>query len=446
MTSPKDIAVFLEEYWHKKIGLLVAEIFGISAISVLLASLHSEVLWWVCASIFLSLAIYITWRYTTGPPVVPKDKVGFIVCISCSDENELKTIVEDFVVPLRQLVKSGKTGRSFHFVEMPQYFAKQIVDADSANEMRVRCKAHFMIYGRARKRNVNGKETHVIELGGSVAHQPISDQVQKTLAAEFSELLPRNVHVPTENDLFAFQFTSEWAGIVARYIIGVAAACSGDIDYAEDLYQEVLSSLQNKNQSFPIYRKLKERVPNRLAELYETRATHCHNKWAETHDPAFLAEVDEWLDKIEPQCQNRSVVITLRAITSFLARRSVDESIRLLKKLRQDGSRIWQCNMAFLYAYKGNLKQTTRHYRQASNCVVELDNLYQIEDFICWILEQEPKKYQLYYCLGFINWQIKEDKILALEYFEKFLELCTGTDFVQERNLTQEWVTDLQTH
>lgn len=445
MSSPKEIAQFLEEYWHKKSGLASAEIISISVLIALLANASAGWLLGVCLTLLLALSIYIFWRYTTRPPVVPKDKVGFLVCITCSDEEELKTIVEDFIAPLRQLVKSGKAGNTFHFLEMPQHFARQVIDADSASEMRIRCKAHFMIYGRARRRVINGKENHIIELEGAVAHQPISEQVQENLVTEFSELLPRNVHVSTENDLFAFQFTSEWAEIVARYIIGIAAACSGDIKYAEDLYLDVLSRLQNKDQNFPVYRKLKERVPRRLAELYEAMASSCYEKWTDTHDASYLTEIDDWLDKIDPAIKDRNTTLNLRAITLFLTRRSVDESIGLLKRVRDDGNRIWQCNMAFLYAYKGNLKQAIRHYRHASKCDFEQDNFYQIEDFINWMLEQEPTKYQLYYCLGFINWIIKEDRVLALENFNKFLELRAKSEYLQEKDLTEKWMEELST-
>jgi hypothetical protein len=443
MSSLKEMAQFLEESWYRKSGLTTAEIVSVSALTTLLASTNAGWLLWICIIPLCTLGIFIVWRYTTRPPIVPKDKVGFLVCISCTDEGELRTIVEDFIAPLRKLVKSGKAGNSFHFVEMPQHFAKQVIDADSASEMRIRCKAHFMIYGRAHRRVINGKENHIIELDGAVAHQPISDQMQKKLEAEFSELLPRNVQVSTENDLFAFQFTSEWTEIVARYVIGIAAACSGDIQYAELLYRDVLSRLHDKDQNFPIYRKLKERIPSRLAELYEAMASSCHEKWAETHDPTFLTEIDGWLDKIDPVCQDRNVALTLRAITLFLTSRSVDKAIGLLKKLRDDNNRIWQCNMAFLYAYKGNLKQAARHYRQASRCNYGQDYFYQIEDFINWILEQEPSKYQLYYCLGFINWIIKEDRILALEYFRKFRELRASTEYLQEKALAEEWVGQL---
>lgn len=443
MSSPKEIAQFLEEYWYKTSGLVTAEIISISALLTLLATTNAGWLLWVCLIPLLALSIYGLWRYTARPPIVPKDKVGFLVCIVCSDADEHSTIVEDFITPLRKLVKSGKAGNTFHFVEMPQHFARQVVDADSANEMRIRCKAHFMIHGRARRRVIDGKETHIIELEGAVAHQPISEQVHTNLVAEFSELLPRNVHVPTENDLFAFQFTSEWAEIVARYIIGIAAACSGDINYAENLYLDVLSHLQTKDQNFPVYRKLKERVPNRLAELYEAMATSSHEKWAETYNPTYLTEVDKWLDKIDPSCKNRGIALNLGAITAFLTRRSVDESIGLLKKAREDSNRIWQCNMAFLYAYKGNLKQAIRHYRQASKCNFEQDNFYQIEDFINWLLEQEPEKYQMYYCLGFINWQIKEDYVLALEHFNRFLELRHETEYLQEKELAEKWIDEM---
>lgn len=443
MSSPKEIAQFLEEYWYKKSGLAATEIISVSAAIALLASANAGLLLGLALTAVLAISIYVLWRYTTRPPVVPKDKVGFLVCITCSDEEELKTIVEDFITPLRQLVKSGKAGNTFHFVEMPQHFARQVMDADSANEMRIRCKAHFMIYGRARRKIINGKEKHIIELEGAVAHQPISDQVKNDLVTEFAELLPRNVHVSTENDLFAFQFTSEWAEIVARYIIGVAAACSGDIKYAEMLYLDVRSRLQSKDQNFPVYRKLKDRLPIRLAELYEAMASSEHIKWTETHDPSCLTEIDGWLDKIDPACQDRPSALYLRAISLFLISRSVDKAIVLLKKLRDEGNRIWQCNLAFLYAYKGDLKHAIRHYRNASKCNFSEDNFYQIEDFINWILEQEPTKYQLYYCLGFLNLEFKVDRVLALENFNRFLKLRNTTEFLQEKDLAEKWVKEL---
>lgn len=442
MPSLTEIFQFLEENWFKKSGLITAEIVSIIITSTLLVTANAEFYWW-SLPIGIGLIIWFVWIFTTKPPVVPENKIGFLVCITCSDKEELRDITDDFITPLRKLVKSGKTGDVFHFVDMPQHFAREIVDAESALRMRVRCKAHFMIYGRVRRKIINKEENHIVELEGVVAHQPIPNQVSDSLATEFTELLPRNVQIPKDNDLFAFQFTSEWTEIVARYIIGVAAAYSGDINYAEDLYRDVLLRLQNKGQNFPIYRKLKERIPHRLAELYEAMASTCFSKWSETRNSDYLTEVDEWLDKIDEVVKDNKSVLFLRAITTFLTTCSAEKAIGMLKRVKESDNQIWQCNMAFLYAYKGALKKAIQHYRHAVRCDHQQEKLFQIEDFIHWLIEQKPTKYQLYYCLGFINMEIKGDQILAIENFKKFIELCDEAEYIQEKNFAKNWVREL---
>lgn len=444
MLSLQETTQFIEKNWSKKSGLIAAEIL-LLAITVPVLTTNTNLPPWMnlIIPVVIGAVIFIFWFFTTKPPKVPTGRIGFLVCITCKDKQELEIINEDFIVPLRNLIKSGKTGKTFHFIEIRQHLAKNVIDTDSANELRIRCNAHFMIYGRVRRRTINNKENHVIELEGAVAHQPISDQVRDNLAAEFSELLPRSVHIPLENDMFAFQFTSEWAGIVARYIIGIAASYSGDTKYAEDLYHEVLLRLQNKDSSFPIFRKLKERIPARLADIYEAEASACYLKWANTYDLECLQEVENCLDKIDPKFQNRQSCLVLKAIILFLTKRSVEESIRLLKKVKAHDNKSWQCNMAFLYGYKGNLKQATRHYRFASKCNYEQNTLYQVEDFINWVIEQEPSKFQLYYCLGFINMEIKGDQVLALENFENFLKFRSDSYFLQEKELAEKWVYEL---
>lgn len=195
MPSLKEIFQFLEENWFKKSGLITAEIVSIIITSTLLVTANAEFHWWGLL-IGIGLIIWFVWLFTTKPSVVPENKIGFLVCITCSDKEELRDITDDFITPLRKLVKSGKTGDAFHFVDMPQHFAREVVDAESALRMRVRCKAHFMIYGRVRRKIINKEENHIVELEGVVAHQPIPNQVSDSLAKEFTELLPRNVQIP----------------------------------------------------------------------------------------------------------------------------------------------------------------------------------------------------------------------------------------------------------
>lgn len=122
MFSSKETAQFIDEYWPKKSGLAAAEIISFLALSTLLVAINVSLLLWACIILLVGISIFFLWPYTSRPPVVSKDKIGFLVCITCSDEKELSIIVEDFISPLRQLVKSGKVGDSFYFVKPAIFF------------------------------------------------------------------------------------------------------------------------------------------------------------------------------------------------------------------------------------------------------------------------------------------------------------------------------------
>jgi hypothetical protein len=107
------------------------------------------------------------------------------------------------------LIKSGRTASLFRFIDLPNRIATNIVDSEDAEALRMKCHAHFMLWGRVRLRTLDGKEHHVIDLNGVVAHRRIPENMKKAFATEFSELLPQRVMIPQENDLLIFQFTSE---------------------------------------------------------------------------------------------------------------------------------------------------------------------------------------------------------------------------------------------
>lgn len=63
---------------------------------------------------------------------------------------------------------------------------------------------------------------------------------------------------------------------------------------------------------------------------------------------------------------------------------------------------------------------------------------------MCWLLEEEPEKYQIYYCLGFMNWKAKGDSTQAVRDFEAFLSAGNEHEFTKERELTQEWIAEIR--
>jgi len=438
---------FIKNNWHLKTGLLGSELAYILFIATVSNLLGLDKNFPIAFILLGNIAIWVCWLYSNKPPRTPNNKVGFLVSIYCSDEDDFKKIKEDLLVPLQQHIKGGNSGKVFHFMELQQHLAEKCLDSQIAQKVRIESGAQFMLFGRVRKRiGEDGEPHYFFDLEGAVAHALVSEAMSKRLSQEFTELLPRRVEVLSENDLFSFQFTSDWAGIVAKYIIGIAAAISGDIIYAEQLYDDVEHSLIEKNNSFPIFLKLKERLPVRRVEIYEAMASAWHAEWIVDYELSKLMKVYQWLQKVDPEQRSRPGVLGLYAICEFVLNKNVEKAITHIKKLEQPSNPIWQLNMAFLYGYKGQLKQAIRHYRNASQLNIQVDTINQVEGFINWILAGNPELIHLNYILGFFNWQIRGDSLLAKNNFESFLEKSDESSYSKERELTAEWIETIKTY
>jgi hypothetical protein len=136
----------------------------------------------------------------------------------------------------------------------------------------------------------------------------------------------------------------------------------------------------------------------------------------------------------------------LESLFHFLANRDTKAAIEVLQKCAHKviTSCVWRLNLAFLYAYEGNLGETLRQYCIVADYKVEPITLAQIEEFLCWIIEEEPDKYQFYFCLGYINWRIKGDAKRAILDFEEFLQLRKINQFEREHKLVTSWLKQLQ--
>jgi hypothetical protein len=96
--------------------------------------------------------------------------------------------------------------------------------------------------------------------------------------------------------------------------------------------------------------------------------------------------------------------------------------------------------MAFLNAYSGNLRKAAQFYRNGMMQHVDQPVVLQIEEFIYWMLDEEPQKYQLHYCLGYISWKIKADHKQAIKEFQNFLSKGNDQEYTQERDLVRQWM------
>ncbi|MDA3788487.1 MAG: hypothetical protein PF503_08340 [Desulfobacula sp.] len=439
----KQIVDLVQLNWHKRIGLGAGILLGFLIVSSIVNSIKPSQTMIVSSYILTSIFVFILWFMSNKTPKTPKGKIGFVVCIKTSNEEEERVIKEDFISTLRNLLKTGKAGHTFHFIEIPQYKAKTVKDIDDAYSLKVETKCHFLIFGRVRLRKINGKDCHILDLDGMVGHRQLNEEIQNALAKEFGELFPRKLQISKENDLFSFNFTSEWTEYVAKYIIGIASACSFDLDYAEILFTDVQKKIEGKKTDFPIFGKLKERIPLRLSEINIVRSRFYLNEWRKTNKSQSLEKFFQYLNQISNDFENDYEVLVLRGIREFLNGRNIDEAIKITKKCKKYDDAIWHFNLAFLQAYQEDLHKSIRQYRICSNFEISPMNLSEIEEFLVWILEEEPEKYQFFYCLGFFNWKIKGDLKQAIIDFQKFLD-HKDDRFIKEKSLSEKWLSEIK--
>lgn len=440
----KTLIDFAQRNWHKPIGLIASIIAALTFEILLLNSVKASTTITILVYVLTLLFLFSTWIYSNRYPKTHKGKVGFVVCIQFSNDNQKQIIRDDFVTTLRKLLKGGALGHTFHFIEIPKHISDKVFDMEDAHKLRLKTKSHFLIIGRVRLRTLGGKESHILDLDGIVIHRPLNETASAIISREFRELFPRRLRIATENDLLAFNFTSDWTECVAKYIIGIAASYSTDLNYAERLYRDVQKKLEGIKTEFPIFIKLKERLPIRFSEIYIARALSCLTAWRETKDDEALAQFALNLSRVCSDLSDTYEVLLLHGIEAFLNGRRINEAIAYTKRCKPYNDPVWHFNLAFLLAYQNDLYKSIREYNICSKYEIAPSTISEIEDFLVWILEEEPEKYQYHYCLGYYNWNIKGDLLRAIEDFNEFLKHAKQGEFVKEQELTLKWISKIE--
>lgn len=442
MNILKDLPPFLEKQWYSSVGLITAELVSFGIATPYLTN-HLPMLVSLCLSALIGLVILAFWWFCQQPPKTSKNKIGFLVAISCPDDEEKKKIQEDFIDPLHKLIKSGATGNTFEFLTAKEHISSNIHNIEEAEVIRNKAKAHFMIYGVVRLRKINGVDTHVIELEGLVSHNSLSKQVSESISKEFGELLPRKVQATTENDVFSLHFTSEWTDVVSQYIIATAAGVSGDYDYAESLYTTARQKLHGMDTKFPIYTILKQRIPLKISEIYMVRSQILFERWkANKEDLHPLQKIESYMQQLAPEHNSLEGMLNLNAIIQFCLHKDANASINFLNRIsKSNRKQNWHLNMAFLLGYMGRLNNAARHYRLAATELSDMFSLNQIEDFIEWAISENPQLPQLHYCLGYFNWKIKGDNEMAKLDFARFIQSpIVINEFPKELEISKKFI------
>lgn len=443
----KVIIEFIRQRWYRKSTLLILVLFSIGILlwifsGINLREIEQEEIW---IGVTVLLVVVAIWLYSNLPPRASKSRIGFAVGIRTGDPEQQLKIKRDFIDALRALLYKSNYKYNFEFVEIPDRLLEKIDSLDAAQKILYELGCKFMIYGKARTTMLRGEMQHVLNLEGVVAHRPITNQVRKAFSKEFAQLLPRQLMISSEGDLFKFELTANWIDVVSKYIIGTAALLSGDFEYAQELFESLQTKLQDDQTEFYTAIRIRDRLPKRLRDVYLIRISLCYENWKHTKDIKDIERMKPFLDALDFIAPENADAKIFRSMWHFVVARDIANAKNECIKGKNKQNIAWRYNYAFLFAYEGNLDRAFKEYKQAFRGYYSYPGfIFDIVDFILWALDREPDKAQLYFCLGLIYYYVIGDYSLALQDFERFLEFSQPDFYPSQRDEAHKLISTIR--
>lgn len=392
----------------------------------------------LAASITTGLLIVAIWMLTHRIPQTPKGKVGIVLAITSDEETEAKQIRTDFIHVLRQLLQQDPTGANFHVLLLPSFATEGITDLGGADRILRKARGHFMLYGDARRREFQGKPVHLLRLEGAVRHTTVPKEVSQRLSQDLREALPRGLIVPRDGDAFAFETTSAWVNLSARYIVAIAAFLSGAAGYAEKLFLDVEASLRSADHLPAVLQPMARSLPHRIMQLYHDWGSAVADRYFMTRERAYVIKMDEIAGKLLDRNPQHYGALLSKAVTDFILRRDLNGARDAIERAQRKEDVTWRYSLAFLHAYQGDLDAAHEEYRKAFRGPIQNVTVpIQSEEFIHIVFEEEPDKHELQFCLGLINYNAKKDFAAAQRDFSRFLESPVSEKFPSARGIAQ---------
>lgn len=434
--------------WHSRTGLaIVAAGIIVSGVAIFAGINIANIttVEWVLIGSAVLIVCGLWWK--TSIERVSKNRVGFGVAVEFENTDQAKELRSDFIITLRNLLNGSHHRHRFQFIEFPQSLAKRINSEEEARWLARKSGVHFLIHGRARLRATPKGQSHVLDLSWLVRHGTITIEESQKFASDAGTVFPGRVIIEPHGDLFVCEFAARHVDAVAGYVIGTAAALSGDFQYAEQLLldsESKMAQFVKQAEGAPLS-VLLNRVRKRIAEVYLLWMGHLSRRFALKREEAALQEAAVIARKLRKYIPDSYAAHLTAAMAAFLLRRDVPEARRELDACRKENDATWMYSEAFLVAYAGDLEQAYRLYRRAFESPLSDPTIpMQCEEFIQIVVDKEPERSWLYYCLGLINYRAKGDLEAARADFKRFVEGVDAARFKKQIEVAEVWIREIE--
>lgn len=430
-----EVKSFLKKNWFSPFGLLVIWILELLVLLPYLWDNFGEgINKYEVAILIITLGTTLcVWFKKRRYPVNSKHKIGIAVAVTAEHESEQLRLRNDLISKLQEAIKYPSDEQIFNIVEIPDYYASKINNKLTVNSVLNKTKSHFIIFGTCKKRLNGNTVTYSLELEAGVRHKPIPALINDKFRKEFSEIFPRRVQFEEAEELKGFEITKNWISVVTKYVIGIAAYMSGDFTLAFNLLFKLKEELKTPRLKLPRLLPIKTRVNQKLAVSTFANAAREYFLYRKIKNTDHLDRMLPYLELLKEIDPNNYDAHLLRGIYLFLVNRDVPSAKKEIASSRNKLDVTWRYSEAFLFAYENNLDKAEKSYKKAFKYEVRPDILFQTEEFINDVLEVEPEKCQLWYCLGMINWFKKCDTVLGREAFNNFLKCGPAEKFSSQK-------------
>ncbi len=369
------------------------------------------------------------WAISRKVPKFEKDEIGFLLAIK-TDDNKLKIrLRHDFIQNLTS--EMNNVGIKISIKYLSEYHCEKLIenpDISNMSKYHYKTKAQLIIFGYADVRKQNGKDCYYLKLRESVSHSKIPIGESRELNKQMILSFPEKAIIEVNNELFGFEFTGKIFSIATKYILGITCIYSKNLEYALKFHLSLIDSFEA---NYDTVINLKNLCINAKRLVYDESMHLAANAYLNLKD---LALMESYL------CIGRKYFETawyylLLSILYFLKDRNIDKAITALDKAKKLDKHdfTWAYSKGFLLAYKGELSEAYHVYKLGFKNLTASTTHLECEKFLRDLLEQEPDKIQLLYCLGLIYFFAHKDYLLAKEAFEDFLNRATESSLFPDQ-------------
>ena len=323
--------------------------------------------------------------------LLAKNELRLALAIYCDKEDQREEIEEDFLKELGKILQAGDLGKRVTIIKISSGESASLQSDADILSLSERKRAHLLLYGRIRTRDESGGQVHTIELRAVVRHAKLNQQAQISFAKDISEVFPsETIRIPKSDQLPHFKITAEWVGFSSRYIISLAAASVGDLDYAEKILADAERLLARLPEGVRKQRSLEERLRARMFEVAVLQSHRSHLLWRRDRDILHAEAIKERLEFARTKGRISPPHWHMMAQAIFITDRDVKRARDIISRAQFDHP-VFHLNVAFISAADGDYKRSRRAYKAAVKARPDTDAIEQVLTFFVWLRADFPE-------------------------------------------------------